>query len=57
MHSFITNENNLQNYNDYTYKAWRKKYYIGSQKRLQKQTHKILVGKEYNLFRQQDWSE
>ena len=54
MHGFITNENNLQNYNDYTFKAQRKKILQRSQKRLPKQTHNILVGQEYNLFRQQD---
>ena len=27
MHGFITNENNFQNYNEYTYKARRKKLY------------------------------
>jgi len=54
MHGFITNENNFQNYNEYTYKARRKKYYIGSQKRLPKQTRNILVEKEHNLFKQQD---
>ena len=27
MHYFITNENNFQNYNEYTYKARRKKLY------------------------------
>ena len=54
MNGFITNENNFQNYNEYTYKARRTRYYIGSQKRLPKQTRNILVGKEPNLFKTHD---
>ena len=54
MHGFIRNENNFQNYNEYKYKARRTKYYIWSQKRLSKQTHNILVGKEPNLFKTHD---
>ena len=54
MHRFITNENNFQNYNEYIYKVRRKKYYIGSQKWLPKQTRNILVGKEPNLFKTHD---
>ena len=50
MHGFITNENNFQNY-EYTCKACKTKYYIGSQKRLPKQTRNILVVKEPNLFK------
>ena len=57
MHGFIRNENNLQNHNEYTYKACRKQHYIASQKRLPRQTCNILVGRKHNLFRQQDWSE
>jgi len=48
MHGFITNGNK---FHKYTYKARRKKYYIGSQKRLPKQTRSILVGKDHNLFK------
>ena len=32
MHGFIINDNNFQNYNEYTYKARRTKYYIGGRR-------------------------